>query len=90
MIESLDRFDFIRYPDRILNEGMRSHIALTVEATQSAPFFASGGPAYDPVLEPIDELVKTLYEKASVNPTGVLKPDARAYLEREPRVKLSL
>ena len=83
-IDDLDRFEKIRYPDRMLSEGAE----LTISITRAEIVRSEGGslrrpPSYDLVLEEVDDLVRTIFELARVNPvffTQRLIDDARHYL----------
>ncbi|MCZ6800010.1 MAG: hypothetical protein O7F12_05925 [Nitrospirae bacterium] len=66
VIDELDKFESIRYPDKILKEGMIS----SINFGELPPLEIPGGsvPEYLLGMVEIDELVKIIFEKASVNP----------------------
>jgi hypothetical protein len=79
-IGGLNEFDTIRYPDRILKEGMRCFIGV-------APFEPLDQPRPEPLfvlcLDQIDDLVREVFTRASYNPAaffGGLNSDAWMYL----------
>ncbi len=85
-IAELDRFERLRYPDKVIREGMeaifdvfRSHRAKT-SGLPKAPL------RYSLVLEDVDVLVKLIFEKAQVNPRFFLQkltPEAMDFLSRQ-------
>ncbi len=84
-IDELHRFEKIRYPDWLLSEGAE----LTISVRSGMRVGSEGGslpppPPYNLVLEDVDELVKTIFEKAHVNPpffTQRLGEHGRRYLD---------
>jgi hypothetical protein len=92
VIAELDRFDLIRYPDRVLADGMQSFIELDAPKPGVPPSTSTmKEPVYRLSVEEIDSLVKAIFDKASVNPpffTNRFNADARAYLERSPKAQI--
>jgi hypothetical protein len=74
VISSLDQFEDIRYPDKILEEGavlrmdIRKQGRVDASPTSSMPL----SPEYALFLKEIDELVAVIFEKASRNPKAYL------------------
>ncbi len=66
-ITELHKFERIRYPDRIVEEGM-AYQFVVLRAQVPAPEQGARVPAYTLVLEDVDELVGILFEKARLNP----------------------
>ena len=92
IVKGLHKFEGIRYPDKVLASGMQSHIELHAPAppapTQNVFPPQKEVPLYQMVLSDIDELVKVIFDKVSLNPrffTNSLNHDARTCLEREPK-----
>jgi len=84
-ISDVDKFETIRYPERIIELGMIS----IVDFNRSG-FFGdiSEGPqpAYKTYLDEIDSLVRAIFEKARINPLfvkGGLRREAITYLEKQ-------
>lgn len=86
VISELNRFESIRYPDRILSHGMLVSVSFVKrDSTPSNPNPALLAPTYELFVEEIDKLVKIIFEKASVNPrffTNSLNSDAKIYLNK--------
>jgi hypothetical protein len=89
-IAELHRFELIRYPDRVVREGMEASFTVfrgqRVESSGSIPL-----PAYKLVLEDIDALTKFLFDKAGVNPQfhlQSLKKESKEFLARHNRHSL--
>jgi hypothetical protein len=85
-IAALDRFERLRYPDKMLREGMTG--TFTVFRGQQVIVSGPGElpPRYDLVLEDVDSLMKMLFEKGRANPQFYiqrLRPDAITYLSRD-------
>jgi hypothetical protein len=84
MVARLDEFESIRYPDRVLRQGIQSTISFTPppadgDARRPEPRFLV-------IVGTLDELVTTLFRNASVNPpyfTNGLPPPAVEYLTKE-------
>jgi hypothetical protein len=92
VIAELNKFEEIRYPDKLLQSGASMMFDITkVGAAQSNVHGAAGNvPHYNLCLEDIDELVTEIFKVASRNPAAYLsmmmvKPDAQTYLERDNR-----
>jgi hypothetical protein len=90
-IAELNRYEYIRYPERVLAEGMQSFIGL-IHGTEGTSSMTSP-PIYQLVVEDIDTLVRVIFDKASVNPAFFTDrfsdtSSARACLERVPRSPL--
>jgi len=85
-ISKLDRFEAIRYPDRIADLGMIGTIAWRegdVPIDQRRP-----EPHYGVVVRTVDSLVREIFRKSSVNPLYFARPralnrDALIYLRRD-------
>ncbi len=89
-ITDLDKFEGIRYPERIIRLGM------TLEAgfvRNPAPVQHAGMPRYEIVLEELDELVQVIFKLANLNPaffTNMLhREDGRRYLNDQNKTPLS-
>jgi hypothetical protein len=90
-VADLDKFETIRYPDSIVNEGMDAQLALFRGdlVVPSTPI-ASTSEKYQFVLEDIDALVKVVFEKANVDPhfylsAPTLSKDSLRYLSEHNR-----
>ena len=88
MTDTLDAFEGIRYPDKILQLGMESEIAII----KGPPASIGGGdttrplPRYRVCVEEIDEVVRVLFTIGSRNREVYLrfhKNDARKYLHQD-------
>ena len=88
VIDTLNNFEDIRYPDQIMSDGA----ALQIDITKAGAAMTSGSgsgaslPQYSLCLEEIDELVKTIFNAASRTPAVYLrfiKSEARDYVNRE-------
>jgi hypothetical protein len=85
-VTDLDKFESIRYPDRIVSLGMRSFISITHRHADLDESQARPEPKYQVVVKEIDELVSVIFEKASVNPrfyTDSLPAAAQEYLAKD-------
>jgi len=84
LISSLDKFERIRYPERVVERGMMGTISfkrVAVAASQGRPNY----PAYEIVVDELDVLIKLIFERSKVNPlffAHSLKGDASEYLKR--------
>lgn len=67
-IERLDRFERIRYPDKLLNEGMSGLLASSVQDFDQMQHNEIREPKYQLVLEEVDELVKVVFQLSGLNP----------------------
>jgi hypothetical protein len=88
VIEELNKFEDIRYPDELLKKG--ASMMFDVTKAGAAMSFVSGvsEPQYKFCLEEIDELVGEIFKIASRNSDAYLKsmmvgPDAQNYLQRD-------
>jgi HEPN domain-containing protein len=89
-IADLDKFEGIRYPERIMRLGM------TLEAgfvRNPAPVQHAGMPRYELALEELDELVQLIFKLARLNPgfytTMLYKEDGLRYLNNQNKTPLS-
>lgn len=86
-IKDLDKFEKVRYPDEIVNNGATFDIAPGHEAPVPAQFFGvTPPPAYVLRLGPIDDLVDELFLIAHINRAAVVARhtrDAAVYLTRQ-------
>jgi HEPN domain-containing protein len=85
-IVELDRFERLRYPDKVIHEGME--MTFDVYRTHRVETSGVGNamPRYSLVLEDVDVLVKLIFAKAQVNPRfhlQKLRPEAMDFLSRE-------
>ncbi len=69
VITTLNRFENIRYPDSIVDDGMMVGITLRGVGPSLIDKFQDGKPTYKLNVEELDELVLKIFEKASVPPT---------------------
>jgi hypothetical protein len=87
IVTQLDKFERIRYPDRVLTEGMQVRIEVTGPVVASFLTPPSSVPIYDLVLCQVDELVKAIVATINVDPTfflgSLVKPEAREFLAKE-------
>lgn len=82
-IATLHRFEEIRYPDRIVTNGMEARISIKpVAGTSTAPA-TDALPTYEIVLETIDDLVCAIVNAASVNWTYLLSSNLMPGAERQ-------
>jgi hypothetical protein len=87
VIGELDKFESIRYPDLVLEKGMLSYIALQAPAVIAPSSVMPSVSTYQLAVAQIDQLVKAIFQKASVNPrffTNSFNAVASAYFEKEP------
>jgi hypothetical protein len=69
VVFDLNKFEYIRYPDKILNEGLSLSISPTQQTkTVSLNSSLPQVPAYYLTWEEIDKLVKTIFQQSSINP----------------------
>jgi hypothetical protein len=71
-IEALDEFELIRYPDKIVNEGMAVTIVWQPEHVTAFSDSAKSPPKYGVIIADIDNLVTEVVRRASVNPKGLV------------------
>jgi hypothetical protein len=88
VIANLDTFEEVRYPDKIMTDGMASIIAITKAAAVTTQQGAAANSVrqYKLCLEEIDELAAIIFKIANRNPVGYLprlKEDARCYLNQD-------
>jgi hypothetical protein len=84
VISELHKFESIRYPDGILSDGMMASISMK----KQDPTLSRSTPrrrerVYEIIVEEIDNLVKVIFQKSSVNPlffTNSLNSEAKKYL----------
>lgn len=94
VVAALDRFEEIRYPDRIVSQGMFGSISIfapppKAESMQGAPSL----PAYELVLEEVDRLVRAIFEKSLVNPrffSGMVGTEGAAVLKKDNKWPLDI
>lgn len=86
MVTGLDEFESIRYPDRVLTEGMYSIISIKHRhSDQDAPQ-CRHEPRFQIVVKEIDDFVKTIFEKSLLNSQyfmAGLGSEAKAYLTKD-------
>ena len=86
VIRELHKFENIRYPDKIISQGLLVAFGIKKGDFSFDPSSTRPEPQYGISIEEIDSLVDVLFEKASVNPkffTQSLKSDAIMYLKRD-------
>jgi hypothetical protein len=84
-VASLDRFEDIRYPERVARRGMTGLIDFG--GPGPAGVITRGGsplPSYRVTVSELDELMKLIFVKSNVNLTALIpvNPDASEYLNR--------
>jgi hypothetical protein len=83
LITELEKFEEIRYPDKLLQSGASMMFDIT---RAGAVHGAANAPQYKLCLEDVDDLVAEIFKVASRNPAAYLKmmmqPDAKRYLDR--------
>jgi hypothetical protein len=86
VIAELNKFESIRYPDQILTEGMRLSVEIEKpDSLTTSPIQTRPAPAFNLVVEEMNQLVMAIFQKASINPaffTSRLNSEAVIYLER--------
>jgi hypothetical protein len=90
-IEELNRFERIRYPDKVIREGMEASFTVFREQRVESVGPSAPLPSYTLVLEDIDALTKFLFDNANVNPQfhlQHLRGDGREFLSRHNRHSL--
>lgn len=84
VIEELSKFEDIRYPDRLLEQGGTVTMMFDVTKAGAAMASSSGATAgYKLCLEEIDELVAEIFKVGSRNPDAYLRP------MMQPRARIS-
>jgi hypothetical protein len=68
VIAKLDRFENIRYPDNIINDGMKMGISFNIIGPRLIDQFPSEAPKYDIEVQKLDKLVATIFHRACVPP----------------------
>ena len=86
-IKILDSFESIRYPEKFAREGGEVHFSLTTPDPPSTGMYAApASRRYDLVLNEIDLLVATIFQKANLNPKffgNRLNINAQSFLTKE-------
>lgn len=85
VISKLDRFENIRYPDSIVDNGMMVGITVGGAGPSLVDQFHDGGPVYKLNVEELDCLTLTIFEKASVPPSayfGGLDDELKKWIPR--------
>jgi HEPN domain-containing protein len=83
-VTELNKHEELRYPDRMLNQGMGSLFVLKRSHTAHISGSAAGVPQYVLNLEDVDELMSVVLKQDITPPwIGKLKPEARAVLLQE-------
>ena len=86
-IKQLDKFEEIRYPDRIVRKGMFASVSIKRPSQPASMSGRSAQPrGYHLVVEELDELVKVIFDKCSLNPDfffSKLGPEARSIIGRD-------
>lgn len=89
VVRNLDRFEVIRYPDRILSEGMFGTISFVGPPPEMSPRGPHDPlPEYHLIVEEVDLLVTVIFKRAKVNAsffTSTLRHGAMEYLTKENR-----
>jgi hypothetical protein len=67
-IQALDEFESIRYPNRIVDEGMLVNVVWQPEHVTASSGSVQRPPKYEVIIADIDSLVIELVHRASVNP----------------------
>jgi hypothetical protein len=87
-VDALHRFEYIRYPDKIVDQGILTTIQWTRSTFATVTGTGSGSrplPVYDFVIEEVDHLIVEILQSASLNPkllsAGVQHPRALEALE---------
>jgi hypothetical protein len=84
VIENLNRFERIRYPDNLVLEGMSAQFARFRSGfVRSADGNSPTTPTYDLVMEEIDDLIKVIFQRSKLNPMACFEPlsdEARHFL----------
>jgi len=83
VINELHRFERIRYPDRVVKEGMEVLFS-PLQGGQSSGSLTL--PKYNLILEDLDHLVSVILEESSMNPAayfGILNESSMEALRRE-------
>ena len=73
IIERLDEFEPLRYPDDVLDHGMNCTIG--IEEFAPTTLESRSEPVYYVSLHKIDNLAKTIFEKVPINPHFFIRPN---------------
>jgi len=88
-INDLDRFENIRYPDRVIRYGMTLEVGLDRNTSPTKP----NELRYQLVLGELDELVKLIFQTSGIDAASlvlsVVQPDALRYLSEQNRIPLA-
>jgi hypothetical protein len=90
IIDELDKFEDIRFPENIVSRGMTCSIGFGKPLIASARTGSRPEPRYELSVPDIDRLVKTILDASEVNPlffTAGYHGPARTYLRRMNRSK---
>ena len=83
-IQELHPFDSIRYPDKIVDEGMIATVVWQAHHATTASGSAKMPPKYEFIISEVDELVIEVLQRTSINPkfllSRVTNADAREAL----------
>jgi hypothetical protein len=87
IIEELNKFEEVRYPDELMKRGASMVFNITKAGAAMTSIRGVSEPNYSLCLEDLDELVAEIFKIASRNPSVYLKmmirKDALEYLERD-------
>lgn len=78
-IQGLHEFESIRYPDKIVNQGMLVSIAWQPHHAVVASSSTRLPPKYEVIIADIDDLVIEVLQRASVNPTFLISRASNAH-----------
>jgi len=88
-INDLDRFENIRYPDRVIRYGMTLEVGLDRNTSPTKP----NELRYQLVLGELDELVKLIFQTSGIDAASlvlsVVQPDALRYLNEQNQTPLA-
>ena len=85
-ISRLDRFEDIRYPDSIIDDGMMVGISLGGDGPNLVDRFSDGTPIYKLNVEELDKLVAAIFDRASIPSSayfGGLPDELKKWIPRE-------
>jgi hypothetical protein len=86
VIAELDKFERIRYPDKIVLEGYFMRWSLTDNNPPIAPSTHRNMPVYETVLSQIDELIHALFKHSGINVraySGIIHESGLEILNRQ-------
>ncbi len=71
-VRDLHKFERIRYPDLLTDKGMFGTISVSRPSAPPSMWSADGAtlPAYHLVVNDVDQLVRVIFDTASINPEG--------------------